>query len=322
MSPLGSKNVLVTGGAGFIGANVVRSLVGRGYCVTVLDDLSTGVGEYLNGLPIALVEGDITDARTVEKCVEGQAGIVHLAALAGVTESLTRPWHSFQVNVIGTLNVLMACRDLIAGGETPARVVFASSNAALGRQSPPATEDKAPLPVSPYGASKAAGEAYCLSFDSSWQVGTVALRFGNVYGPFSAQKESVVAKFFKDIAARGSIMIEGDGNQTRDFIYVGDICDAIVKALESSAAGQVFQIATGVESSILQLAQRVQATVSCPVQVDFGLSRPGDVRRNYSTTSKAERLLGWRPTTSLRDGLAETWEWFDSWSAKSPVLRR
>ncbi len=236
------KSVLVTGGAGFIGANLVRILLDRDYRVTVLDNLSTGRREYLDGLPIEFIRGDILDVELVNRVVPGHDGIVHLAAQTGVPGSLADPRRDCEVNVIGMLNLLEACRLAGVG-----RFVFASSNAPLGRQPPPATEDKAPLPISPYGASKLAGEGYCLAYHGSWGLGTVVLRFANVYGPYSTHKNSVVAKFFKDILAKGQITIDGDGRQTRDFLYVDDLCRAIVLALESDVAGEVFQIATGVE---------------------------------------------------------------------------
>lgn len=298
--------MLVTGGAGFIGANLVRMLLDHGYQVTVLDNLSTGRQDYLDGLPVEFVEGDILDAELVNRVVPGHDGVAHLAAQTGVPGSLADPRRDCEVNVIGTLNMLDACRQ--AGVE---RFVFASSNAPLGRQPPPATEDKAPLPISPYGASKLAGEAYCLAYHGSWGLGTVVLRFGNVYGSFSARKNSVVAKFFKDILTRGQITIDGDGQQTRDFIYVDDLCRAILLALESEVSGEVFQIATGVETSILELAVLVQEVVGRNVGVQHGPPRQGDIRKNYSGIRKAEQMLGWRPKVDLRGGLWETWRWFE-----------
>ena len=327
-----SGRILVTGGAGFIGANLVRMLLDHGYQVTVLDNLSTGRREYLEGLPIEFIEGDILDADVVNRVVPGHDGVIHLAAQTGVPGSLADPRRDCEVNVIGTLNLLEACRrardvrrppsadrsgpQTAGGGQRTAdgglRFVFASSNAPLGRQPPPVTEDKAPLPISPYGASKLAGEAYCLAYHGSWGPGTVVLRFGNVYGPFSAHKNSVVAKFFKDILARGQITIDGDGQQTRDFIYVGDLCRAILLALESDVSGEVFQIATGVETSILELAALVQEVVGRDVGVWHGPPRQGDIRKNYSGIRKVERMLGWRPEVDLSSGLRKTWAWFEA----------
>jgi len=259
-----SGRILVTGGAGFIGANFVRMLLAHGYQVTVLDNLSTGRREYLDGLPIQFIQGDILDTDLVNRVVPGHDGIVHLAAQTGVPGSLANPRRDCEINIFGTLNLLEACRcarsdccsptvdcgeprtadDRWKTADSRIRFIFASSNAPLGRQPPPATEEKVPLPISPYGASKLAGEAYCLAYYGSWRLETVVLRFGNVYGPFSAHKNSVVAKFSKDMLAKGQITIDGEGNQTRDFVYVDDLCWAILLALESDVAGEVFQIAT------------------------------------------------------------------------------
>ncbi len=295
----------MTGGAGFIGANLLRPLVDRGYQVTVLDNLSGGRMECLAGLPVEFIKGDILDVELVNRLVPGHDGIVHLAAQTGVPGSLQDPRRDCQVNVVDTLNILEACRHSGVG-----RFVFASSNAPLGRQPPPASEDKAPLPISPYGASKLAGEGYCLAYHGSWGLGTIALRFANVYGPYSAHKHSVVAKFFKDMRATGRITIDGDGGQTRDFIYVDDLCRAIVLALESDVGGEVFQIATGVETSIRDPAATLQGVAGKSVEMRHAPARQGDIRENYSAVVKVQEVLGWEPTVTLRDGLQETWEWF------------
>ena len=299
------KNVLVTGGAGFIGANLVRMLLEHDYAVTVLDNLSVIPPKYLAGLPIRFVEGDILDSELLNQLIPGHNMVVHLAAQSGVPASLANPRQDCEINVIGTLNMLEASRHADVK-----RFIFASSNAPLGRQPPPATEDNAPLPISPYGASKLAGEAYCLAYHGSWGLGTVVLRFANIYGPFSAHKNSVVAKFIKHILANGQITIDGDGAQTRDFIYVKDLCRAILLALESDVGGELFQIATGVETSILQLAALIQQVMGRDVKIQHGHPRRGDIRKNYSDISKVERMLNWRPETDLLKGLQQTIESF------------
>lgn len=295
----------------------MRLLLKKGYEVTVFDNLSVGKPEYLADLPVAFIKGDVLDRTAVSEAVAGHTGVVHLAAQTGVPGSLLDPRKDCETNVIGTLNLLETCRaekakanDRLdgAGGGGP-RFIFASSNAPLGRQAPPATEDKAPLPISPYGASKLAGEGYCLAYHGSWGLETVALRFGNVYGPFSAHKNSVVAKFFKDIMTTGQVVVDGDGEQTRDFIYVEDLCRAIFRALESTVAGEIFQIATGVETSIRSLAGLVCKVAERNVPVGHAPEREGDVRRNVSSISKAESLLHWRPHLKLSDGLKRTWKW-------------
>ena len=301
------KHVLVTGGAGFVGANLVRTLLKRGYTVRVLDNFSSGNRAYLAGLDLDIVEGDILDRAAVDAAVAGTDGIVHLAAQTGVPGSIQDPMRDCQLNVVGTLNMLEAAR--LAGTQ---RFVFASSNAPLGKQPPPATEDKAPLPISPYGASKLAGEGYCLAYHGSWGLGTVALRFANLYGPYSAHKNSVVAKFIKDIQNTGTITIDGDGLQTRDFIYVGDLCEAVVLALGSDIGGEVFQIATGIETSIRALADQIEACMDVDLAVQYGSTRQGDIRKNYSRVDKAKEQLGWEPQIALDEGLALTLAWFAS----------
>lgn len=297
-----NRSILVTGGAGFIGANLVRLLLGEGYQVRVLDNFSSGRREYLNGLALEVIEGSILSPETVARAVAGVDGVAHLAAQTGVPGSLENPRRDCEVNVTGTLNMLEACRH--AGVE---RFVFASSNAPLGRQLPPATEDKAPLPISPYGASKLAGEGYCLAYHGSWALGTVVLRFANVYGSYSAHKNSVVAKFFKDTLMKGQITIDGDGQQTRDFIYVDDLCRAILLALEGNVSGEVFQIATGVETTILELAAQVQKVVGRDIGVQYGPPRRGDIRKNYSAIAKVRRMLDWYPRVELEGGLRQVW---------------
>jgi UDP-glucose 4-epimerase len=148
----------------------------------------------------------------------------------------------------------------------------------------------------------------------------VVLRFGNVYGPFSAHKRSVVAKFFEDILTTGSITIDGDGQQTRDFIYVGDLCRAILQALESNVSGEVFQISTGTETSIVELAELVQKVMGRGVSVSYGPSRQGDIRKNYSGIAKVRAILGWEPQMELLDGLRTTWEWYCEWLKKEARL--
>ena len=298
--------ILVTGGAGFIGSNLVRRLLSSPEVdITVLDRHPAAESPSARDMSrVTFVEGDVTDATAVRTAVAGHDGIVHLAAQAGVPSSLVDPAHDCRVNVFGTLNVLEAAR--VCGVE---RVVFASSSAPLGRQEPPAAEDKVPLPLSPYGASKLAGEAYCLAYHGSWGLGSVALRFSNVYGELSAHKKSVVARFFRDAHTTGRIVIDGGGTQTRDFIYVQDVCEAIVTALQSKIGGEVFQIGTGVETSIIELATLVREITACGAEIVEAPARSGDVGRSYSSCDKARSMLGWEPVTSLRDGLQATWSW-------------
>ena len=303
-----SKRILVTGGAGFIGATLVRMLLNRGHEAVILDSASASGARYLAELPVEYVEGDILDTPLLERVIPAVGGVVHLAAQTGVPDSLADPRRDCELNVVGTLNLLESCRRT----EQDIPIVFASSNAPLGRQVPPATEDKAPLPISPYGASKLAGEAYCLAYHGSWGLATVVLRFANVYGPYSTHKGSVVARFYSELLSRGRITIDGDGLQTRDFLYVDDLCRAIMLALETDAHGEVFQIATGVETTILELTELVLKVSGREAVVEHGPPRGGDIRKSYSVVQKARDILGWSPEVELRAGLERTWKWFTS----------
>ena len=303
------ERLLITGGAGFIGSNLAELATASGVAVTIVDDLSVGSLENLKGIDCRFVKGDFRDTDLISRLVSEVDGVVHLAAQTGVPGSLLDPHRDCEINVVGTLSVLEACRIAQEERGSPIRFVFASSNAPLGRQPPPAQEDKAPLPMSPYGASKLAGEAYCMAYFGSWGLPTVTLRFANVYGPRSAHKESVVAKFFRDALA-GELLVDGDGGQTRDFIYVEDLCGAVMAALSTPSVGEVFHIATGVETSISELAERMVRLMGAEVSVDYGPERQGDIRRNYSAIEKANRLLGWAPEVSLDDGLELSWAWF------------
>lgn len=299
-----SALVLVTGGAGFIGANLVRYLGAQGYAVRVLDNLSVGNRNYLEDSSAELIVGDILDRNTVMQAVTGVQYVVHLAARSGVLDSLRHPVETCQVNVVGTAILL---EQAAAAGVR--KLIFASSNAAVGSQHPPFDETALPRPQSPYGASKLAGEAYCLGFHHAFRLPTIALRFANAYGPFCAHKNSVVATFLKNILTGQSVNVEGDGQQTRDFIYVDDVCRAIHASLESSIAGEVLQIGTGREVPILSLLETIRSVCGVEPVVSFSEARAGDIRRNYSDVSKAERLLGFRCVTSLEDGIATTFRW-------------
>ena len=305
------RRVLVTGGAGFIGRNLIETLTASGYQLTVFDTSEAGLDTLPDGASVRFVQGDVRDAGAVGRAIQGCSAVVHLAAQTGVPGSVEDPQTDCDINVLGTLNVLEAARH-VSSGESPLRVVFASSNAPMGRQEPPAREDAAPLPVSPYGASKLAGEAYCLAYQGSFGLGTVALRFANVYGPRSQHKTSVVAAFIRDALAGAPLTVYGDGAQTRDFIYVDDLCRAIVVALQSDVAGEIYQIATGKETSINELVDALSEVSGRRLDVQHQPARVGDVARNFSDISKAGDQLAWEPRVSLREGLSTTWSWFAS----------
>lgn len=314
---------LVTGGCGFIGTNLVERLVREGAQIRVFDDLSVGsrsaladVAPFEEGTNSAewsaapqLVVGSIGDAAALRDAAAGAEVMVHLAASTGVPKSVEDPTFDCQANVVGTLNALEAARH-----QGVPRFIFASSGAPAGEVEPPIHEEIVPKPVSPYGASKLAGEAYCSAYARTFGVETVALRFGNVYGPRSGHKTSVVARFLQEGLAGRPLEIFGDGSQTRDFVFVSDLVDAILRAgRASSVAGEVFQIATAHETSVAEVAAAVMAAISAAGRPSPTLvhapPRAGDVQRNYSDTSKARERLGWQASTPLETGLRRTLDW-------------
>ena len=301
------KSFLVTGGCGFIGANLISRLIELGAHVRVLDNLSLGKREDLPYAGVELQVGDIRDREAVAKACEGIDVAVHLAAHTRVVESVSDPELNFEVNAIGTMNVLSACRNA-----SVKKVIFASTGGAiLGEQVPPVHEGMVPRPVSPYGASKLAGEAYCSAFFGAYGLNTVALRFSNVYGPFSYRKGSVVAQFFRDLLQKQPIVIYGDGEQTRDFLYVSDLVDAILLADKSDTPGEVFQIASGRETSLRSLINTMKEVLpERAFDVRHEPRRAGEILRNYASIDKARRMLGYDPQTRLDEGLRNTWRWF------------
>lgn len=321
-----SQNWLITGGCGFIGVNLIALLLKENpnISIKVLDNLSIGSKEKLlkfcgaDSLPsnIELVIGDIRDYDACLKCCAGTDIVVHLAANTGVTPSVENPRLDMEANVVGAFNMLEAARQ-----NGVKRFVFASSGAPIGECEPPLHEELAPHPVSPYGASKLAGEGYCSAYFRAFGLETVALRFGNVYGPGSGHKNSVVAKFIGRAMHAETLEIYGDGKQTRDFIYIADLIRAIrLAATVNNIGGQIFQIATNAETTVRELMENLMATLKdsgCKnIQVNYTAPRQGDVRRNFSDTSKAKKMLGWQAEMRLDEGLKRTVEWFASLELK------
>lgn len=300
------KPVLITGGAGFIGTNLIPKLVALGGRIRVLDNLSAGQSGWAGPADVQFHQGDIRDPRAVEDAVRGCSVVVHLAGQTNVQHSLKQPREDFQINAEGILNLLEA-----SVRHEVRKFVFASSNAAVGQMVPPVHEAMPAKPLSPYGASKLAGEAYCSAFHHSFGLETASLRFANVYGPGSSHKSSVVARFFREGMEEKVLTIYGDGHQTRDFIYVGDLCDAIAACLGKEAlSGEVFQIASGRETSILALAKKVKELLPHGPSIRFLPARKADIVRNVSAVDKAKQVLGFEARTSLDAGLALTQAWF------------
>ena len=322
---------LITGGCGFIGTSLIAYLLKENPAVKirVLDNLSVGAREDLAGIcefielditkssnlgpqlsnKVELVVGDIRDYKTCNMCCNGIDVIVHLAANTGVGPSVENPRLDMEVNVIGSFNMLEAARQ-----NNVKKFIFASSGAPIGEIEPPITEDKPPRPVSPYGASKLAGEGYCSAYYRTFGLKTVSLRFGNVYGPLSKHKNSVVAKFFKQALAGEPLEIYGDGNQTRDFIYIDDLVNSIKLSAKTDVGGEVFQVATYRETTVNEIAGAIKEIIEKGtgkmVQVVHGEPRLGDVKRNYSDITKARKVLGYEPQFDLETGLKETFQYF------------
>lgn len=307
------EHVLVTGGCGFIGANLVRFLREQTpWRVRVVDDLRTGRAEHAPPELAELHVGNVADPLVLEPALDGVDAVIHLASQTGVQPSVENPSADFEGNTQATFRVLDACRRVGVG-----RVVFASSGAAVGDVPPPIHEEVVPKPVSPYGASKLAGEAYCRAFAAAFGMDTVALRFSNVYGPFSAHKKNAVPTFIKHCLTGEPIVIYGDGGQTRDFIYVEDLCDAILRAsIAGGIGGEVFQVATGVETSVAEVAQMVKDVVGGGTEIRFEEKRAGEVYRSRADIAKARRVLGFDPKVDLREGIGRTAAWYrEHWSA-------
>lgn len=302
--------ILITGGCGFIGTNLVAFLqkqtgVDR---ILVLDNLSLGSRENLAEFQVEFMEGDIRDASKVNLAAKGVDAIIHLAADTRVIDSIENPDFNFEVNVLGTYHLLCAARKY--GVE---KFVMASTGGAiLGEAKPPVHEGIVPQPISPYGASKLCGEAYCSAFAGSYGLKTVCLRFSNVYGPRCYHKGSVVALFFKRMLTGKPLVVYGDGEQTRDLVYVDDICAGIHSGLSAVQGGGAYHLGTGIETSVNALIEWMRSTAgeAYPVEIRKEPARTGEILRNYADISLARKVLGFNPKVMLREGLAKTWAWF------------
>jgi UDP-glucose 4-epimerase len=323
-------NWLITGGCGFIGTSLIARLqldTGVKHNIRILDNLSTGTRDDLSSVAsflevknveslkasldgVELIVGDILDEDLAYKITKDIDIIVHLAANTGVGPSVENPRLDCYTNVIGVFNYLDAARI----NKIP-RFIFASSGAPAGEVDPPIHEELPPHPVSPYGASKLAGEGYCSAYNKSFGIDTIALRFGNVYGPRSLHKSSVVAKFIRQALNGETLEVYGDGTQTRDFIYIDDLIDALILSSHvGDIGGEVFQIASGMETTVGEMTDNLIHVMNQygieNIRIINGEVRIGDVTRNYSDTTKAKERLNWRPKVSQEEGLEKTVEYF------------
>jgi UDP-N-acetylglucosamine/UDP-N-acetyl-alpha-D-glucosaminouronate 4-epimerase len=299
--------VLVTGGAGFIGSNLVRALVERGDAVRVLDNFSTGNRANLGGLEVEVVEGELRSNDREHNAVRGVEVVYHLGALGSVPRSVQDPLTSSAVNVEGTLNVLLAARD-----EGIRRVVFSSSSSIYGtRRELPVKEDMAPDPISPYGVAKLAAERYCVSFSRVYHsFETVVLRLFNVFGPRQSplsQYAAVVPLFLTAVSRGEPVTIDGDGEQSRDFTYVANVVDATIRAADvPDVNGRIFNVSAGAPATVNELADTIGRILGKPVERNHAPPRPGDIRASWADTSEARELLGYEPRIGLEEGLRLT----------------
>jgi UDP-glucose 4-epimerase len=299
--------VLVTGGGGFIGSNLVRALLERGDDVRVLDNFATGNRANLAGLDVDVVEGELRSYERVHNAVRGTELVFHLGALGSVPRSVQDPLTSSAVNVEGTLNVLLAARD-----EGVRRVVFSSSSSVYGtRRELPVKEESPPDPISPYGVAKLAAERYCVAFSRVYErFETVVVRYFNVFGPRQSpysQYAAVVPLFIDAIAEGRPIQIFGDGDQRRDFTYVDNVVDGTLRAADTPGAnGRIFNIAASAPETVNRLAELVGEILGAEVKKEHGDERPGDIRDSWADVTAARESLGFDPKVDLEEGLRRT----------------
>ncbi|MCP8310029.1 MAG: SDR family NAD(P)-dependent oxidoreductase [Candidatus Methylarchaceae archaeon HK01M] len=302
-----SGRVLVTGGAGFIGSHLVDRLIKEGFEVTILDNLSSGrvgnIAHHFKSKKFKLVNGDIRNRSIVREYVSGVDAIIHLASLISVEKSIENPYETYEVNTTGTFNLL---DEAVRKGVK--RFVYASSTAVYGEENPLPLKEDNPLRglISPYAASKASAECYCRALCKSHGLETVILRYFNVYGPRQERNpySGVIAKFVKNCMNNQPLMIYGDGNQTRDFIYVDDVVEATMLALEKDVIDEIFNVCTGRPTRIKDLAQIVkEISGRNELTIIHDKPRLGDIKDNYGDPKKAEAFLGFRSKVRLEDGI-------------------
>jgi len=301
------RKILVTGGAGFIGSNLVPCLIKKGYSVIVFDNLSSGKLENLstvrNNPNFHFIQGDIQNKAALREAFCMVDAVVHLAALIDTSASVIDPLKTHEVNATGTLNTLQAATK----ENTVNRFVFASSTAVYGNaEALPIKEDTVPTPISPYAASKVAGEAYCNAFTKCYDLGTVILRFFNVYGPRNEKSpySGVITKFLRQALNGEVLTMYGDGKQTRDFIHVNDIVNAIMLALDAKGVnGEIFNVCTGSPTSISKLVETLDGVMKQDLRVNYAPPRAGEIKFSYGDPSKAAEKLKFTAKVSLQEGL-------------------
>jgi nucleoside-diphosphate-sugar epimerase len=305
---------LVTGGAGFIGSHTVDELVRRGHSVTVLDDLSAGKDANLADVreKIAFIQGTITEPEAIENACRGADYVLHLAARTSVPRSVKQPVETNQINVDGTLNVLVAARD--AGVR---RVVFASSSSIYGdTPTLPKHEGMQPAPISPYGVSKLVGELYGRVFHRTYGLDFVALRYFNVFGPRQdpgSPYSGVLSRFITAMRDGGQPSVFGDGEQSRDFTFVQNVVTANLQACETTGiAGRAFNLGTGGRYTLNYTLQLLEGFAGRSAKAKYGPPREGDIRDSQADIATASQAFGYQPQITFEEGLRKTWDWYSS----------
>jgi nucleoside-diphosphate-sugar epimerase len=309
---------LVTGGAGFIGSHLAEELVRRGHSVRVADSLITGKRSNLDHIPdIEFLEGDLADLSFAQRAVDGVTYVLHQAAIPSVPRSVADPITSNRANVDATLNVLVAARDARVR-----RLVFAGSSSAYGNTPTlPKREDMPGNPLSPYALQKVVGEQYLQMFTRLYGLETVSIRYFNVFGPRQdpgSPYSGVISVFATALLENRSPTIYGDGEQTRDFTYVANVVDGVLKACSApNASGEVINVATGGRISLNELFRSMRALAGGSVEPTYAETRAGDVRDSQADISKARRILGYEPIVTFEEGLKRTLDWYRSASIVS-----
>ena len=306
-------NYLVTGGAGFIGSNIVEELVRRGQSVRVLDNFITGKRENLEPFldRIEIIKGDIRDRNALKRSLEGINYVIHQAALRSVPKSVDDPFTTNDINVFGTLNLLMEAKK--AGVK---RVVYASSSSAYGDTKKfPQKETDLTKPISPYGVSKLAAENYCVTFAKTFGLETVSLRYFNVFGPRQnpeSKYSAVIPMFISKMLKGESPVIEWDGKQSRDFTFVANVVEANLNACRiPGISGEVFNVACGTTTSINDIVKELNEILKTDIKAKHAPKRPGDVRKSYADITKMKRLLKIKKIVNFEEGLKQTVDWFN-----------
>ena len=306
---------LVTGGAGFIGSHIVAELLRRGESVRIADNFSTGRRENVPAGAVEVVEGDLADAEIARRAVDGCTYVIHQAAIPSVPRSVKDPVASNRANVDATLQVLTAARD--AGAR---RLVFAGSSSVYGNAATlPKREDMRPAPLSPYALQKLVAEQYCQMFTKLYGFETVTTRYFNVFGPRQqpgSPYSGVISLFIEALSEGKPPLVHGDGRQTRDFTFVGDVVDGVLRACKApTAAGEVINVAGGGRISLLEVLRTLQSILRAHVEPTFGPPREGDVRDSQADIHKARQMLGYEPRIAFEDGLRQTVEWYQTTAA-------